>query len=354
MAGLVPSFFIETEGRGAGPAGPADIPMPIGIAVRSRRTIADELDGRDTKDWTAIFQAVRRDFEQQRVAITEVIYWRTYVTIVLKNRDTDPTNLPRRVGKLSCSYLYEDEMGRAAPPRARRITDPAPGRPDESSYATLQPGLRLASSHIPGGQQYMCTTAGVLVKDRVGNRFMTAASHGFPAACGTSVHHPHPQSRVIGELIMDLDQTDIALVKLKGGEDFRNVTFENVDTPAPVQLRRLIPSDDILVRSPVWLDSPDTGSIEGSHITTSYQRISEDDSLEREQVWIKATWSYMGQDACETLSDGICGSAILTSNDEALNVAGLFRYAPQSGVMLGYCCGIAADELIKRGYTLAN
>lgn len=352
VAGLLPYFFVQNEADNM--ALPLS-PVPIGLPPRSSRNIAEDLNGRDTKEWPDIFEAVRRDFEEQNIAITEVIYWWKYITIVLERRDVDFTKLPRRVGKLTCRYLFEDEMGRSEPLRARRLTDPAQGRPDESVYTTLQPGLRITSGTLSAsGQEFMATTTGVLVEDRIGNRYMTAAGHGFPTECGTNVYHPNPRSRVIGELIMELDQTDIALVKLAPQEEFHNVTFENNDTPTSVQLGTLVSSRDLQMMDPVWLDSPNTGSIEGSYITSSFQRLPADDRLEREQWWIKTTWAYTGQDGDDTLPDGICGSAILVGDKDTLNVAGIFRYAPKGGQMSGYCCGVSADELINRGFTLAH
>ncbi|OIW30892.1 hypothetical protein CONLIGDRAFT_700504 [Coniochaeta ligniaria NRRL 30616] len=352
VAGLIPHFYVYPEGEPMLlPRGPA----PIGLLSRSSRTIANELDGRDTQDWSAIFQAVQVDFEQQGIAITEVIYWGNCITIVLESRNVDKTKPPRRVGRLTCDYLFEDDMGRSSSPRARRPTDHAPGQPDESNYPTLQPGLRVASSHIPGDQQYTSTTTGVLVKDRDGKRFMTAAAQGFPAACGSNVYHPDPRSRVIGKLATRLDQTDIALVELKEQESFLNVTFKNADTPAPVQLGRLLPRNNLRRFDSMWIDSPDTGSIEGTLIATAMTRIPPDDghALLPTQAWVNTTWSYMGQDA--DLPEGMCGSAMLRATDDGgLDVAGFFRYAPARGPFLGYCCGTAAEELIARGYTLAD
>lgn len=245
VAGLVAYFYIETSTNG--PRRDHN-PLPLGVAARpTNRSIASALDGRDTQDWRPIFEAVREDFQVQKVEITEVIYWWTYITIVLQDREIDYTKLPRRVGNLVCRYLFEDQMGRSSPLRARRITQPSPGR--------------------------------------------------------------------LGA--------------------FRS-------------------SRTLRVADPVWVDAPDTGAIEGQFITRSFQAISSDDSLEREKVWIQTDWVYLGQASGDNLPAGIRGSVILSGNAETLDVVGIFRYAPQGGVMAGYCNGIAADELIDRGYTLVG
>lgn len=60
------------------------------------------------------------------------------------------------------------------------------------------------------------TTAGVFVKDRDNNEFVTVASHRFPLGEET-VYHPVPAGSVIGDIKYRLDETDIALLKLRDG-----------------------------------------------------------------------------------------------------------------------------------------
>lgn len=48
---------------------------------------------------------------------------------------------------------------------------------------------------------FRATTTGVLVKDGVGNEFMTVAAPGFPGECGTDVNLALPTGgRKIGEV----------------------------------------------------------------------------------------------------------------------------------------------------------
>jgi hypothetical protein len=198
----------------------------------------------------------------------------------------------------------------------------------------------------------MATTTGVLVKDKVGTHFMTAAAHGFPAEFGNRVFHPNPQGRPIGELIMELDHSDIALVLL-GGDEIFNVTWENHDTPQSQPLSSLISAKELHMGDAVWMDTPDTGSIEGAFVTTFFLRIPSENPFEREQRWVTTEWLYMGQDA-EDLPEGIHGAAIMTDQDDVMHVAGFVRNAPRGGPMAGYCQGIAADELIRHGFTLVT
>src|SRR5437667_10133987 len=65
------------------------------------------------------------------------------------------------------------------------------GNPNNSEYNNLQPGLRVTSAYFLSDlDTFLSTTCGVLVRDQVGNKFMTAAAYGFPGECGTQVIHP--------------------------------------------------------------------------------------------------------------------------------------------------------------------
>ncbi len=280
------------------------------------------------------------------------MYWGNFVYIVLKHRDTDFNKLPWHVAKIRCFYLFDDEIGRPPAPRARRLLDPTPGNLDDSQYDTLQPGLRVTSSHpsdSPG--MFLSTTTSVLLKDEVSNEFMTAASHGFPAGCGTQVFHALPSNgRKIGELIREVPHTDVALVKLRDTESFSNVTFQNDDTPQPIQLKKLVWTQERRTGDTVYIDSPDTGCIEGTFMKTSFQAVPSDDGSP-EQHWVFTAWCYGGQDSAINLPEGMCGSAIWSKDGD---VWGFFKYAPKEGVMKDWCAGIAADELISRGFALVN
>lgn len=202
-----------------GPGGPFPTsPMPLGKGVdRNNGSIAEDKDGPDMRDWEALFRVIKDHFERLGVAITEVIYWGNCVMIVLKDRDTEMGKLPFRATKVACRYLFDDEMARPSALQARRRTDPAPGIADERQYDILQPGLRVSSSYLRSdSSEFHMTTSGVLVKDNLGNEFMTIASHGFPAEGGIEIFHALPaDGRKIGGLVMEISSADVALVKLE-------------------------------------------------------------------------------------------------------------------------------------------
>ncbi|KAK3348912.1 hypothetical protein B0T25DRAFT_458513 [Lasiosphaeria hispida] len=329
----------------------SDDPFPQGTPVGRRNgAIAADRHGRDVEDWEPLFHIIKTHFEQLKVPITEVIFWGSHFTIVLKHRDVDMAKVPCQAANLRCVYVFDDEMGRPSAPQARRLSDPTMGNPDTSEYETPQPGLRVSSSHPPSNpDSFFSTTSGVLLEDSVGNKYMTVASHGFPAECGTDFFHALPgNGRKIGELVMEVSHTDVALVKLRDTETFSNTTFENGENTQPIQLNRLGSVKGRQRFELVCLDSPDTGLLDGSFMATSYQAIPSDGNGPSQQ-WVLTSWIYRGQGSGQDLPDGICGSSIWNEEGEVL---GFFRYAPKDGVMQNWCAGIAADELIDRGFTL--
>ncbi|KIY01857.1 uncharacterized protein Z520_01995 [Fonsecaea multimorphosa CBS 102226] len=332
---------------------PGQNPMPRALPVsRKNGSIAEDQNGRDMQDWEPLFHIIKSHFEELRVPITEVMYLGNVVFIVLKYRDTNYNKLPFHAANISCSYLFEDEMGRPSAPHVRRLSDRAPGDLDMNQYDTLQPGLRVASSYLlDKPDAFLATTTGVLLKDRVGNEFMTVAAHGFPSECGTRVFHAFPSTgRDVGELVMEVSHTDIALVKLRDTETFSNVMFHDELIEQPTQLNKFISAKKYRRSDSVYLRSPNTGFIEGRFSWSSFQAVPGDDYSSK-QEWIFTTWSYLGQDSAIKLHGGMCGSTIW---DEAGNVLGFFRYAPEEGVMKDWCAATAADELINQGYTLVN
>lgn len=343
VAGLPPYFALEM--------GPQDTPRPFGVPVHwKNESIAEGLNGRDMMDWEPLFIVIRDHFQRLGVQITEVMYWKDYLLVILKHRSTDMAKLPQKAANIVITYRYEDEMGRQCTPQARRQTDPMPGNPDESKYDSLQPGVRVSSAYIPSQPgMFMSSTAGVLVKDSVGNEFVTVASHGFPDECGSMVTHPLPSSgRHIGELIMEISHTDISLVKLGNTETFLNETFQNEEVEEPIQLKRLATVKGRQTWGFVFMDSPDTGFITGNFTGTSFRAV---DDGSPEMQWVYTAWVYMGQNSAGSLPSGICGSAIWTMDGEVL---GFFRFAPINGFMRDYCAGVASDELINRGFTLVD
>lgn len=319
------------------------------VSVRNGR-VADDTNWRGLVDWQPFFHAVKDHFATMNVSITEVIYWKFSATVVLEHRHTDMSKIPATVGQVRCFYAYEDQMGRNAPRQARRQHEPSPGNPDNNQYQALRPGVRVSSAYLPSQPgTYMSTTTGVMLKDSLGYEYLTVTDHGFPAECGTRVMHPSPDGRDIGELIMGVGHTDIALVKLNQGERFANTTFHNTLLEDSTKLKRLVDEKSYRPGDTLYLDSPDTGCLDGTAMYAGMRRYPSDDPTK--QHWVFVDWIYMGQNSAKQLPDGMCGSAVWATNGD---VIGFFQYAPKDGLMEDWCAAVGSQELIDRGYSLSR
>lgn len=320
------------------------------LAASRNGRVALDKNYHDVEDWDPLFDIIKYHFIELGISITEVIYKKYIVSIVLKHRNTDMSRLPARVAQVTCTYYFEDQMGRPAAPQARRQHDPSPGNQDESQYQTLRPGIRVSSTYlVHEPQAFISSTAGVIVKDQNGTQFLTVANHAFTDCQSPHLVHPSPDGgRAISELITPIGRTDIALVKLFQSEHFTNTTFQSTLLDESVRLQRLAVAKR---RDIIYLDSPDTGCIEGQVNYSSRRIIPSDDPFSVEQEWLFTFWTYMGQDSSTNLPNGMCGSAIWKTNGD---VVGFFEYAPKEGVMVDFCTSVGAKELINRGYTMGE
>lgn len=108
----------------------------------------------------------------------------------------------------------------------------------------------------------MRSSSGVLVKDRLGSKYMTTAAHKFPF--DKNVYHPSLSGAIIGKFTTGLTHTDITLMKLGDGVDFVNEPFGNTSTLAsPFRLGDFIRMAETKRQDLVFLDSPFTGLVEG-------------------------------------------------------------------------------------------
>lgn len=346
IAGVQPYFTIDPNDDGPIP--------PIKRPSKSRLRVSAEINAINLPP-TRIddaFELVFDFFAKSETSITEVQYWKNFFVIVLENEDTDLTEVPSAIGRCNCFYLFEKEMGRPKLNEfpARRIRDPTGDVVDDSKYDILRPGVMLSSARHDTTHLEYRTTSGVLVEDCLGERYMTVASHGFPN--GDKVFHPCSMGKEVGQIIMEISHTDVALVKLHDKVHFVNETFESpLDGATPTQLKEFIPVDETQIGSNIYMNSPLLGYSEGTCGPHSRIRVPSDDPNEPELVWIKARWLYLGQGSVDHLEDGVRGSVIW--NDDG-NVIGFFRYAPRSGHYMDWCLTVASDNVIERGYKIAG
>jgi hypothetical protein len=118
VAGLPPYFTLDLLERMPGLIGNI---VPIGNG-----SIASDLNGRDMVDWEPLFVIVRNHFREIGISITEVMYWRDYLVVILQHRIVLRTKLPREAGNIRVFYRCEDEMERSSTPQSRCETDTRP------------------------------------------------------------------------------------------------------------------------------------------------------------------------------------------------------------------------------------
>lgn len=346
VAGVPAYFMLASRPRKSPRAQGVGVPPNNAVYVR-------HMDFRAVADWRQLFAWIEAIFARLGVPITEVMYWEDHVVIVLESCNADLSALPRAVANVECRYLCEQEMRRPPHPTTYRDEDETPGSPDEARYATLRPGVRISSPRSAADpDNFYRTTAGVLVKDSHGAEFLTIASHGFAGRHPRGVLHPLGRDHAcIGAGVHDVDHTGFGLVKLRDGAAFVNDTFQGEGVPRSVHLKRFAPVMGRPRNEAVFMDSPDTGCLEGSSSVTSFQRVPGDDPEAGEHRWILTSWFYMGQNMEVAIPDGASGSAVWTEDGDVL---GFFRYAPRSGPMKRWASCIAADELMSRFLSLAD
>ncbi|KAL2825017.1 hypothetical protein BDW59DRAFT_172526 [Aspergillus cavernicola] len=326
--------------------------VPVRRRSFSRIHLADDLDLRDAEsEVDRVFKIVRDFFETSLIEITEIQIWGHVVVIVLLSDNPDAlNNVPRSVASCKCFYLLESEMSRPQQLPAFSATQNT-RQADTTSYVPLRPGVIISSGHHSLGTTELLTSSGILVKDSLNNQYMTVAAHGFPGhPFDGNVYHPNSDGKVIGEIIMELTHTDVALVKLNNGIHFENKPFENILLPAaPFPLKESGRANTTRIGDSVYMDSPFSGFVERTMGAQSMLRVPSDDPNEPIQNWIRCQWSYMGQGSNTEMVDGMCGSAIW---DEEHRVLGFFRYASRTGHFVDWCMTVAADHLINGGYKL--
>lgn len=253
-----------------------DGPLPsIKRPAKSNIRLSHELDY--SGDLEHVFSLIQDFFANASISATEIQYWNSFVIVVLEHRRADLALVPRTVARCPVYYLFEDEMGRPTSFPAHCLKQPMNEVIDNSNYNVLRPGVLISSGQHPTEQVETLTTSGVLVRDNLGFKYMTVASHGFPF--GDRAFHPVVGGSDIGKVIIELTHTDVALVQLHQNVEFVNEVFENsvCEGMPAVQLKSLVPSHQIQIGSFVSLDSPFTGFIEGTTGAPAKLRVPSDD-----------------------------------------------------------------------------
>ncbi|KAL8369804.1 hypothetical protein RB595_000241 [Gaeumannomyces hyphopodioides] len=273
--------------------------------------------------------------------------------------------LPGKIARCAVGYLNEKQVPRAtwAGLEAKRLIEPRPdiGVIDDTPYEQLRPGILLQSKvrRDHGHPATYSTTSGVLVENVVGDKFITAASHGIGEDESIFQGLPQGQRRTIGKAVQEIVFTDVALVQLEPGREFVNEVFEHADAPS-IELKNLIgenPEDKIRVGDMVYMNTPHCGPMEGVIQQTSFRLETRHTThpTERNLSLVAYEWVWMGQvepagEGGPMPPAGVCGSAIW---DEAGTVLGFFQYFIESGQYAGLSVAASASEVVQAGYRLS-
>lgn len=132
--------------------------------------------------------------------------------------DIDLKLLPRLIGGSPTWYRTAAENP-DPDPAALRMKIPHNVDLDDSDYATttdalLWPGIMLSSSpqvtsnNSQIEDSWRTSTSGILVANRLGEMFVTVASHGFED--DGLVYYPNPKNgKIVGMIVASLSHTDI-------------------------------------------------------------------------------------------------------------------------------------------------
>lgn len=330
-----------------------DIPWPFGTPKNhSRSHVLEDIDAQEYVS-DEIFMTVIKWFDECSNVTISSILWSAGTWHVTIPDDCNTSDLPSRVCRASCSYLYQSEVPEQ-PEAAFRQQHPATIR-DESAYDILRPGVMVSSDKFLGDgpvppRSELFTTAGVLVKDKHGDEFVTVANHGFPLGEET-VFHPSPRGTVIGTVERRLGETDLALVRLRDGVIFENKCFQSTSHPTVIEFTQVVESvNELKLGDVLHMDNPFTGHIESVYYGTARRRIPRYENSP-EFLWVTQDWGYFGQHADSIPAEGSCGSAVWDNNGKLVC---FFRYLTKSGPRANFGFGISAMELKNFGLELSG
>ena len=123
------------------------------------------------------------------------------------------SHYPFKINTILVTYLFDtsEEI-----PSALRHKSPMTDDPDDSSYnQSLRPGVMISSGVSPDGSE-LHTTSGICVESPGGKKYITCASHGFPAGL-KAVYHPDKSGQRVGMVTRQLRDTDVSLFEAVEG-----------------------------------------------------------------------------------------------------------------------------------------
>lgn len=207
-------------------------------------------------------------------------------------------------------------------------------KPDDSAYDILRPGIMVAASRT-------ASTAGILLKDENGNRYMTVSAHAFPPD-DSLIRHPHPTSASIGSVVSRIGTTDIALAVLKENIVFQNETSSGAQSERGICLQGVRNPAEMKPYEHLYMENSFIGCTDAIFIHARLQRFpSTNPNI---YTWIWQDWVWAGQDAARIPVQGSCGSALWDKDGNVVSLSNYMEKEKNIGI------GVAAYELVKAGY----
>ncbi|KAH7031918.1 hypothetical protein B0J12DRAFT_789371 [Macrophomina phaseolina] len=269
------------------------------------------------KEWLtdAIMGQVLQSIDS--VSPTRVMWFSCFWQIVIPD-GTPLESVPGRVGRQIVYYRYQSEIPEPSL-AAGGAKDPDTVW-DNTNYLTapgsvLRPGIMLSSSER-SGDSWLRTSSGVLVANSMGEKFVTASTHGFNP--DGEVWHPSPKGDLIGKVVQEFPHTGICLIKLNKGITYINETFQSDFDPLGTTIKGFAVPTPPETRGwdIVTMDNPYSGYADGNVIALGVAVSVDPERKYTKQRWF--TFQCGGEDI-----NGSCGSPIL---DEQGRVLSFFRY----------------------------
>ena len=229
---------------------------------------------------------------------------------------------PRQIGGTTCYWKLKEPENLSF---VVRVQHPLPGRPDNSNYAPLlRPGVIVSESLESDPASETMTTLGVVgLRDKESNEcYVAVAAHAF-SHNGIVLHPGGAQRSIVGQLVTELSDTNIRLIKLAPGIEHTNRVFDVYGTL--LRLRDLVKSS-LRIGELLEMDSPFDGMVSGTIIADELMIIPNDPEVQtgNQWHWVRGHWnpfnSLRGWDATE----GTCGTPVLLQDTGTM--AGFFRY----------------------------
>ncbi|KAI9756606.1 MAG: hypothetical protein M4579_003784 [Chaenotheca gracillima] len=255
--------------------------------------------------------------------------------------DFSVSSLPGVVGK---SPIFYKTPSRKVPiDAALRQKVPDGVCCDDSNYGKqLRPGVLLNNGGDDENLPSLSTAAGLPVKSKTGQRYVTVGAHGFPGL-DSLVYHPNRHGEQIGTLALKIGESDMGLAKLHDDIHFSNENFSTDDDDGPI-FRDFRPVKEVQYGEIVSMDTPFSERCDGAVIGTLFQSLPPSSGND-EDDFIIHLWIYTGNGRGRMMAES-CGSVIWDQDDK---VIGFHRFVDD---IPGLSCAVSSQCLQDLGMVI--